>query len=358
MISNLANALVERGFEVTILCTYDLGTPAYTLDPNVQVIYLTALHPNREDFLFAVRNKKFLRVIREGIYAVKVLLYKRITMKKAIVAIEEGTIISTRHEHSLLLSKYGSETVNKIAQLHHDHNFQKKLMYEFCHRYQNIDYFILLTDQHTEEISSRMKRYNTHTQCLTIPNFLDFPPLNQQVSIQNQVISVGRLAKEKGFDRLIQIWSFISPHLPGWKMKIVGDGVQKEVLKNLIHKLEIEDSVILTGALSHEDTLREMQKSRIYAMASYTEAFSLVIAEAQSCGLPVVAFDVRVGPRALITNGKDGFLVKDGDLQKFAEKVLSIARDAVLREQFRRAALESAKKYAKDQVIDRWMQIL
>ncbi len=358
VISNLANAFVEQGMEVTILCTYHLGAPVYALHPDVQVEYLTFLHPNRDAFRSAFKKRHFLQMIREGIYAIRVLYQKRSTMKKAIQSIKTGTIISTRHEHSLLLSKYGNSAVKKIAQLHHDHNFNKRLIYDFCHRYQNIDYFALLTEQHTKEISTLMEKYNTHTKCLTIPNFIDLPLVIERPSLQNQVISVGRLEKEKGFDRLLQIWSLVAADIPNWKLKIIGDGTQKELLEDIIKKMNLENSVTLMGAMSNENTIREIRQSQIYAMTSYTEAFPLVIAEAQSCGLPVIAFDVRVGPKVMIADGIDGFLVKDNDFQSFATNMLCLANDADLREKYGKAALESAKKYIKDQVIDRWMQIL
>lgn len=358
VISNLANAFIERGMQVTILCTYHLGTPAYALHPDVQIEYLTSLHPNREAFRLAFKERHFLQMIREGIYAVKVLYQKKATMKRAIQSIKTGTIISTRHEHSLLLSKYGNSAVKKIAQLHHDHHFNKRLIYDFCHRYHNIDYFALLTEQHTKEISALMGKYNTHTKCLTIPNFIHLPLVVECPVPQNQVIAVGRLEKEKGFDRLLQIWSLAVRDVPNWKLKIIGDGTQRVLLEDMIKRMSLESSVTLMGAMSNENTIKEMWQSQLYAMTSYTEAFPLVLAEAQSCGLPVIAFDVRVGPKAMIADGIDGFLIKDNDLQAFAAKMICLANDVDLRKKYGKAALESSTKYMQDQVIDQWMQIL
>ena len=73
--------------------------------------------------------------------------------------IQEGVIISTRNEDSVLLSRYGNEGVLKIAQLHHDHCFDKKLLRDFARNYENIDYFTLLTPQLQQEVAEIM---NTH----------------------------------------------------------------------------------------------------------------------------------------------------------------------------------------------------
>ena len=75
-ITALSNALVRRGYEVEILCTYHLGEPAYPLDSRVQVTYLTDVKPNREEFKRAIQRKNLPGIFREGLYAVRVLRLK------------------------------------------------------------------------------------------------------------------------------------------------------------------------------------------------------------------------------------------------------------------------------------------
>ena len=107
-ITLLANALVKRGYEVEILCTYNLGTPVYKLDARVNVLYLTNVHPNKEEFYNAIKNKHIVEIVRQGFYAIKVLWLKKNTMRKMFKKIKAGSIVSTRNEHSVLLSKYGN----------------------------------------------------------------------------------------------------------------------------------------------------------------------------------------------------------------------------------------------------------
>ena len=101
-----------------------------------------------------------------------------------------------------------------------------------------------------------------------------------------------------------------------------------------------------------------MATSKIYAMTSLNEAFPFVIIEAMQSGLPVVAFDVRVGPRSLITPGKDGFLIKDGDIAAFAERLEYLMNNTSIREKMSEQAYIDSLRYTKDEVIKKWIEIL
>lgn len=355
-ITLLANALVSRNFEVEILCIYDLGKPAYQLDKRVRVSYLTDVHPNREEFYSAVRNKNVLSIIREGIYSVRVLYLKKIAMTKAIKKIKTGVVISTRNEHSVLLSHYGQKNVKKIAQLHHDHNFDKKLLRDFQEHYGNIDYFVLLTDLLRDEVKEIMKS-NKHTKCVAIPNFLSNISRYKNNKRKRQVIAVGRLHEVKGFERLIKIWGQADIQ-KDIILKIVGDGEEKDHLVEVIREHKLEEKVILTGSLEHEQVIEEMQQSLFYVMTSFSEGFPFVLIEAMSCGLPVVAFDVRVGPAAIIEDGKSGYLVTESDGAGFIEKVKLLCDEPELREQMSINAVNRSRQFSEERVMAQWMEII
>lgn len=355
-ITLLANALVKRGFNVEILCIYNLGDPAYSIDKKVKITYLSDVHPNREEFYKAVKEKNVPLMIREGLYSVKVLYLKNKVMADAIKRIDKGVIISTRNEHSVLLSKYGRREVRKVAQLHHDHKFEKRLIRDFKKKYTNIDYFVLLTEKLKDEVKTMMKE-NTHTKCVVIPNFLSDMSEVLHSERKRQVLAVGRLHSVKGFERLIKIWKRFDAK-DETVLKIIGDGQEKEALQNLIDKYCLQEKVIMTGELSHEKVMEEMHRSICYVMTSYSEAFPFVLIEAMAGGLPVVAYDVRVGPAAIVQNGESGFLIPDGNEELFIDKLRILCQDDKLREQMSKNAVQRSREFSEDSVMKKWLEIL
>lgn len=358
-ISLMSNAFVKKGYSVTILSLYNLGEPAYAISPKVKIEYLTEVKPNKEEFLLAVKSKNPLRILKEGIYAQKVLRLKKTALIKRIKQINEGIVISTRNEHSVLLSRYGKQNVLKVAQLHHDHCFDESLLSDIKNRYGNIDYFTLLTDQLTKEVGEMLEGKNSHTRLVTMENFLAECEFNVDFDKKEKnVVAVGRLHSVKGFDRLLEIWKQISEKYPDWKLVIVGDGEEKQSLSRLADNLGISDSVIFTGALDHERVMEVMKKSSVYTMTSYSEGFGFVLIEAMSCGLPVVAFDVRVGPRAIINNDIDGILIEDGNNEKYSAALYKLMDDDELRLSLSKKALSRAKDFTEEKIIEKWLSIL
>lgn len=356
-ITALSNALVKRGYEVELLCTYNLGEPAYPLDSRVQVQYLTDVHPNREEFKQALKQKNIPAIIREGLYAVRVLRLKKKVLIDQFRNIREGVIISTRNEDSVLLSKYGNKGVLKIAQLHYDHEFNPKLLRDFAHRYQNIDAFTLLTDGLQREVAEVMQK-NRRTKCVTMPNFLpDGQISGEEGTIENQVVAVGRLHPVKGFLRLIRLWKPVFEQT-GTVLKIIGGGDQQEELEKEIAAQGLQDGVILTGMMDHDAVLSEMKKSVFYAMTSLNEGFGFVIIEAMSQGTPVIAYDVRVGPGAVIQDDVNGFLIPDNDEEAFVDKAVLLIKDPEKRAQMSRAALKRAEDFTEEAIMKKWEELL
>lgn len=357
-ISLLANALVKRAYDVEILCVYNLGEPVYEIDERVTITYLTNVHPNKEEIAKAIHSMNPFAMLREALYAIKVLRLKRKSMVDIFKRIREGVIISTRNEHTLLLSKYGNDEVKKIAQLHHDHRFDKRLLKDFAEGYENIDVFLLLTDELRQEVSEVMIK-NQKTEILTMPNFLKSVDSAKKFKEkrERQVVAVGRLHEVKGFARMIRIWSNVCRE-DDVVLKIVGDGEQREPLEKIIADCKLEDKVVLVGALRHDDVLLEMSKSLMYLMTSYTEGFPFVLIEAMSEGLPVISYDVRVGPRAIIQDGINGYLVREDEEIDFVNRVQELLNDEKRRVQMSQKAIERANEFTEDIIMERWEEVI
>ena len=358
-ISLMSNAFIKKGYSVTVLSLYQLGEPAYPISPRVKIEYLTDVKPNKKEFKEAVKSKNPFRILKEGFYAVKVLRLKKTALVKRIKEISEGIIISTRNEHSVLLSKFGKDGVLKIAQLHHDHCFEKKLLADIQKRYGRIDTLALLTDQLTGEVEKLLEGTGTRTRCVTMENFLEECefPIDFDTK-EKTVVAVGRLHPVKGFDRLLEIWKESAKDHPDWKLVIIGDGDEKQKLCDLADTLGIRDSVVFTGALSHDEVMERMQKSSVYAMTSHSEGFPFVLIEAMACGLPPVAFDVRVGPRAIIQDGLSGRLIEDGETSSYVKALNEWMDRDDLRTEFSKNAVLRAKEFSEETIMQKWLAVL
>lgn len=192
-----------------------------------------------------------------------------------------------------------------------------------------------------------------------IPNFLNQIPDQESDLSQKVAICVGRLSYEKGFFRLLEIWTKIKNDqaLKEWKLHIVGDGSLKEDLQAQIKANNIADSVLIKPFTSEID--KEYIQSSIYLMTSFYEGLPLVLLEASSYALPIVAFDVPTGPKEVIEHGRNGFLIKDHYLEEFCEVLKELMLDQNLRESLGKASKMRVKeKFYKEAIYKRWQKLI
>lgn len=356
-IINMANLFVER-YDVEIISVYKMpGSPAYPLDKRVRVRYLLRDTPNRAEWKAAARELRPVSFARESARAVKILVGKKLAVIQAIKGIKSGVVITTRHEDNVLLSRFGRPGVLKIAQLHHDHNFEAKYVNSFKNSYGNIDYFTLLTPGLADEVGEMMRGMRTKT--VFVPNFINsYPEKPDFTAREKTVLAAGRLNYVKRFDKLIKTFALVHEKQPDWRLKIIGEGEERGALERLIRELGAQDYVTLTGVMDAAQIECEMCRAGIYAMTSESEGFSFVVLEAQSCYLPTVAFDVRVGPPFLITDGVNGCLVPDGDDAAFAAKLLELMADDAKRQALGDAARVRSLDFSRERIAELWLDIL
>ena len=357
-ICSMANLFVQR-YPVEIISVYDMpNAPAYPLDEHVKVRYLLKDRPNQKEWRAALRGLRPISFLRESIRAVKVLVGKKIAVRRTIRSIHDGILITTRHEDNLVLSELGDPQVWKIAQVHEDHCFDLKYLDGFRHGYSGLDVVVMLTPGLAEEVREWIPAW-AKTRVVSVPNFLEhFPepfPLEEK---EKRVVAVGRLSWEKGFDRLLDCFALTREKHPDWSLRIVGDGPEQEKLEQKIAELGLGDAAVLTGRLSPAGVEEEMKRASLYAMTSLSEGFPFVLLEALSCGLPCVAYDVRVGPAAVIRPGLDGVLVPDGDREAYAARLMELMEDDARRLEMAREAQLHARDYSREKVAGIWETVL
>ena len=201
-----------------------------------------------------------------------------------------------------------------------------------------------------------MKPYNRKTKIITIPNFVESCEYSE-CKKENYVIAVGRFSPEKGFMRLIDIWTQVLSKNDNWKLILIGDGPEKNKLIKQIETYNIKDSIILPGFIDNKLVFEYMKKSKIYALTSFEESFSFTLVEAMQNKLALIAFDVRTGPRSLIKENITGYLIPDNELSLFSTKLLSLMQDDKACNRFGKNALLESKNYLEDAVIEKWISI-
>ena len=358
-IISMANLFAER-YDVRLYSVYKLpGAPVLPIDERVSLRFLMHDVPNRDEWKAAVKAMNPKAIFKESMRSIRILTGKRGVVKKMIRNITEGVIITTRHEDNLPLAKYGSKNVLKIGQLHHDHCFEKKYIKAFQKGYRGLDVLALLTPSLVVEAAQMMQGYNDHTELVYMPNAMERYP--EQVSFEGRektVVAVGRITEVKRFELLTEQFIHMHPKAPDWKLKIIGDGEDLPKLKKIVAENNAESYVELCGRMDNRLVEQEMCKAAIFAMSSRSEGLPYVLLEAQSCGLPIVAYDVRVGPGFIVHDGVDGFLVKEGDRQAYEDALIRLIEDENLRQEMGVKALECTAAFSKESVAEKWFAVI
>jgi len=204
----------------------------------------------------------------------------------------------------------------------------------------------------TKKDAVNWKRVNPYTS--VIPNMVHLNDTSEFSDCHsNHLIFVGRITYQKGIDSLIDIWKLVHQRHPDWYLDMYGEGDMKDYYQKII-----DDSNINIVIHKPEATiLQGYCESSALLLTSVYEPFGLVLPEAMSCGLPVVSFDCPYGPADIITDGVDGFLIKDRNTQEFAERVCQLIEDKDLRVRMGQAAIKSSQRYRADVIMPKWKEL-
>lgn len=188
-----------------------------------------------------------------------------------------------------------------------------------------------------------------------IPNAAMFVADRYSDVSTKRVIAVGRLDYQKGFDRLIQAWEVVwkSGKYNDWRLDIFGQGEWKDMLQRMIDEKGLNGSAFINKPTKNIG--REYSESAMLVMSSNYEGFPMVMIEAMACGLPVVAFDFKCGPKDIISEGENGLIIRNGDIKALAKGMMRLMGDDECRKRMSQNARKIVDTYSEKTVMDKWI---
>lgn len=351
VLANKANYLVAHGYDVTIITTDQRGLPPFFhLDERIACYDLGINYEENN-------GKSFLNKLIH--YPFKQWKHKK-RLTNLLNQLKADIVISMFCNDAAFITKI-KDGSHKLLEIHFSRF--KRLQYgrqgfwkwADCYRskqdaktVRQFERFIVLTEED--------KTYwgDTGNICV-IPNSLSFKISYPAALINKKVIAIGRYSYQKGFDRLIAAWGKICGCAEGWSLHIIGSGELQETLQNQINTLNIADTVVLEHPTTHIQTF--YQEASILALSSHYEGLPMVLLEAQAAGLPIVSFACKCGPRDVVTEGQDGFLVEEGDIDGLATSLLRLMQDKNLRKRMGEAAFEHSKRYEEAAIMKQWTDL-
>lgn len=351
-ISSLSKML-EQNYEIEIISTYKtLDKPAFDFSDKVKIKYLINDRPYKEELKDSIKKLKLISIVKYLFKNAKLLMLKYSENIKIIKSINSDYIITTRDFHNKLVGKYAKDKIIKIATEHNHHNNNSRYIKKVVTSLKNIDYFVVVS----EDLKEFYKNKIGDTKCLYIPNVIDNIYDKPKYNTNYNLVSVGRFSKEKAFEDLIEVIGIVKKDIPNIHLNLVGDGKLKNDITNKIESLDLKENIKLCGYLSQSEIKKVMLDSSLYVMTSLTESFGLVLIEANSYGIPCIAFDSASGAKQIIENKE--LLISNRDKEKMAKLIVKLLKDKDKLQAYGKEAYNNCQKYLLVNVKKKWLDLL
>lgn len=215
---------------------------------------------------------------------------------------------------------------------------------------------IVLTRQSKEDYH-RIFRIGDN-KIVAIPNWVPAELMKRETTYDSEAKSIvwaGRLDKEKGVDLLFRIAKEVLSQRKDWTWDVYGKAVLHTGdfdLSQAIEEAGLKSRFRMQGCV--DDLYDRYPRYAIASLTSYREGFSLFLAEGGAAGLPLVSFDVNNGPRDIIKDGVNGFLIKPFDVAQYVDKLLVLMDNADLRKAMSTKSRELTSRFSEDAIYDMW----
>ena len=353
--ANLANRLAETR-PVRVISLYRRRHEARF--PSSEAVEVTVLRDVRDRRQSRTRLDRLPSRLRPTPSEKHMSLLTDLLLRRAIRGIRSGAIISTRPSLHLALATFARRGVTTIGWDHLNYPARSSDARQIAvlrAAVPRLDGYVVLT--HADEEDYRREFPDVATRIEVIRNSVSWPIAAEPPPLEEKVVvAAGRLVPRKGFRRLVNAFAPVAAAHPDWQLHIYGLGQQKDDLDALIRRLGLESRVALKGYTHSVPEV--MRNASVYAMGSHSEGFPLVLIEALSVGLPLIAFDCPRGPGEVIRHDQNGLLIPNGQQEDYTQGLLELVEDVDLRRRMGKQALQDAESYTIDAIATDWQEFL
>jgi len=338
---DIANNLDPKKFDITIKTIYDTNIYGEQLNSNIKF----------ESYYKTKKNKLLDRIFRKILY-LKLMNYSSSKLYNMIiknkydieVAFLEG--LPTK-----IISASSNSKSKKIAWVHCDLKINKDSDIFFNSELEQIDTYNKFDEIYCVSNRARQEfinRFSISDKVYTLYNIVDKDKVikksQEKVSLSDgfNIVTVGRLTKQKGFERLIEAYSQIIDKV---KIKshlyIIGDGEERKNIEEKIKNEGMQEHVTLLG--NHVNPYKYMKNCDLYVCSSYSEGYSLAIVEALTLNLPVLTTDCA-DQKQMLNNGEFGMIVEN-DMQHLSNGLLRLLNNRKIMDEYKQNIEQNYFKY-------------
>jgi glycosyltransferase involved in cell wall biosynthesis len=351
VLTDKANWLCDHGYDITIVTTDQKGRePFFALNDNIPCFDLKINYADNNGSSFI---NKLLH------YPIKQCKHKR-SLSKLLEKLKADIVVCMFNNDASFIYKI-KDGSRKVLEIHFSKfkklQYGRKGLWRWADKWRtkrdekivrHFDKFVVLTKEDASY-------WGSLPNITVIPNARTFETDEVSSLINKRVLAVGRLEYQKGFDTLIDIWNEVYKHTKEWRLDIVGNGSLHDNLQGKINKYKIGERTAINR--DTEDIKKYYLNSSILVMTSHYEGLSMVLLEAQSFGLPIISFTCKCGPRDIITDGVDGYLIPENDNELFIQRLLDLMNDETQRKTMGKQAIASSMHFSKEKIMKRWTEL-
>ncbi|WP_241650154.1 glycosyltransferase [Rosenbergiella collisarenosi] len=232
------------------------------------------------------------------------------------------------------------------------------ISYNSLKKPQKIIKSVLLRNFHKVVVLTDIDRdiYTKHNvNVIKIENPLNYKNITRTKRYYN-ILAVGRLSSQKNFAELLDIWSEFKKNDDKYKLTILGDGDERQILEQKILSLGLNDSVELKGKVNNINFYYEL--SDICLMTSKYEGLPMVLLEAKSWSIPSIAYDCPTGPKEIIVDNFDGFVIEQYNRKKYLEMLFTLTRNDDVFFRMTNNTKASSARFSSDKISLQWNKLI